>query len=215
MQADQVIWLIVAVMAVSALLFLIRLFRMPQDDRLAFPSVDAEQRRTPSAEVPRIRSKKDLIAFLQQEIGDRDLALLLADAAEAIGRDGYIDVRQGGSGNRYAVEYKERPAELGRLKEALKSVTSNDERDRLERQIAWLGGLDQKSCREVRAELDELKEALQSATSDDERDRLERQIAWLAGGVCILWVNVAPPADFERQRRLVKESVRKLKSACG
>jgi hypothetical protein len=30
MQADHVIWLIVAVMAIPALLFLIRLFRMPQ-----------------------------------------------------------------------------------------------------------------------------------------------------------------------------------------
>ena len=215
MQADQVIWLVVAVMAILALLFLIRLFRMPQDDRLVFPPTDAEQRLTQSGAVPRIRSKKDLIAFLQQETGDRDLALLLADVAESIGRDGYIDVRQGGSGDRYAVEYKERPAELDRLKEALTTAISNDERGRLERQIAWLGGLDRRSSGEIRAELDRLKEALESATSEDDRDRLERQIAWLAGGVCILWVNVAPSADYERQRRHIKESFRKLKSVCG
>jgi hypothetical protein len=215
MQADQVIWLAVAVVAVFAVLFLIRLFRVPQDDRLAFLSMDAEQRRTPSADGPRIRSKKDLIAFLQQETGERDLAVLLADAAEAIGKDGYVDVRQGGSGNRYAVEYQERPAELDRLKAALKSATSNDERDQLETQIAWLGGLDQRSCREVSAELDGLKAALKRATSEDERDRLERQIAWLAGGICILWVNVASSADYQRQRGLIQESFRKLKSACG
>ena len=119
MQADQVIWLIVIVIAVFVLLFLIRLFRMPQDDRLAFPSTAAEQEPTQSADVPRIRSKKDSIAFFEQETGDRELALLLADVAERNGKDGYTDVRQGGSGHPYAVEYEERAAELDRLKEAL------------------------------------------------------------------------------------------------
>jgi len=182
------IWLIVGVIAVFALLFLIRLFRMPQDDRLAFPSAAAEQRPTQSAGVPRIRSKKDAIAFFQQETGDQELALLLIDVAERIGRDGCIDVRQGGSGNPYAVEYEHR---------------SEEER-----------AADQRSAREIRAELDRLKEALKSATSDDERDRLERQIAWLGGAVGIFWINVTPSADYERQRRLIMESFRKFKSAC-
>jgi hypothetical protein len=185
MQADQVIWLIVGVLAVFALLFLIRLFRIPQDERLAFPFTAVEQEPTQSADVPRIRSKKDLIAFLQQETGDRELALLLADVAERNGRNGYIDVRQGGSGNPYAVEYDHRTEE---------------------EQAA-----DQRSSGEIKAELDRLEEALESATSDDERDRLERQIARLGGGVCIFWINVTPSADYERQRRLIKESFRKLK----
>ena len=215
MQADQVIWIVVGVIAVLAFLFLIRLFRMPQDDRLAFPSAAAEQPPTQSAGVPRIRSKKDVIAFFQQETGDQTLALLLADVAERIGRDGCIDVRQGGSGSPYADEYAERVGELDRLKEALKGATSDGERDRLERQIAWLAGLDQRSCGEIRAELDGLKEALKTATSDDERERLERQIALLAGDICTLWINVTSSVDYERQRKLIKESFRKFKEICA
>ena len=134
MQADQLIWIIVGVIAVLALLFLIRLFRMPQDDRLAFPSTAAEQRPTQSADVPRIRSKKDAIAFFQQETGDQELALLLIDVAERIGRDGCIDVRQGGSGNPYAVEYEHRSEEEC--------------------------AADRRSSREIKAEIDRLKEAL-------------------------------------------------------
>jgi hypothetical protein len=213
MQTDQVIWLVAGGIAVLILLFVIRLFRMPQGDRLAFPSTAAEQGPTQLPNVTRIRSKKDLIAFLQQETGDQELALLLADVAERIGKDGCIDVRQGGSGNPYAVEYAERVGELDRLKEALKGATSDDERDRLERQIAWLAGLDQRSCGEIRAELARLKEALKTTTSDDEGDRLERQIALLAGDVCTFWINVMLTADYERQRRLIKETFRKLKSA--
>jgi hypothetical protein len=189
MQADQVIWIVLGVIAVLAFLFLIRLFRMPQEDRLAFPSTAAEQPPTQSANVTRIRSKKDLIAFLQQETGDRDLTLLLADVAEAIGRDGCIDVRQGGSGSPYAVEYEHRSDE----------------------ELA----ADHRTSREIKAELDRLKEALNSATSDDERDRLERQIAWLAGAIGIIWINVTSSADYGRQRNLIKESFRKLKEICA
>ena len=185
MQAEQVIWLIVGVIAVCALLFLIRLFRIPQDDRLAFPSTAAEQEPTQSADVPRIRSKEDLIAFFQQETGDQKLALLMADAYETMGWCIYIDVRQGGSGNPYEVEYDHR------IKEE---------------QAA-----DRRSAKEIRAEIDRLAKALKSATSDDERDRLERQIARLAGGVAIFWINVTSSADYERQRRLIKESFRKLR----
>jgi hypothetical protein len=187
MQADQVIWLVAGVITVLALLFVVRLFRMPRDERLAFPSTDAEQGPAQAADVPRISSRKEAIAFLQRETGDQGLALLLIEAAERIGRDGYIDVRQGGNGNPYAVEYEERTAE----------------------EVA----ADRRTSREIRAELDRLKEALRSATSDDERDRLERQIAWLAGGICTIWINVTPSADYERQRRLIKESFRKLTNA--
>lgn len=215
MQAEHVIWLVVVVLAVLALLFLIRLFRLPRDDRLAFPSADSEGRPKPSAGVSRIRSKKDVIAFFQHETGDPALALLLADVAERIGRDGCIDIRQGGSGSPYADEYAERVGELDRLQEALKGATSDDERDRLERHIAWLADLDHRTSGEIRAELDGLKKALKSTTSDDERDRLERQIALVAGDICTFWINVTSPADYERQRRLIKDSFRKLRSAFG
>lgn len=189
MQTDQLIWIIVGVIAVLAFLFLIRLFRMPQDDRLAFPSAAAEQPPTQSAGVPRIRSKKDVIAFFQQETGDQELAQLLTDAAETNGRDGCIDVRQGGSGNPYAVEYEHRSDE----------------------ELA----ADRRTSGEIRAELDRLKAAFKSAASDDERDRLERQIAWLAGGICIIWINVTPSADYERRRALIKETYRKFKDICA
>ena len=81
MQADQVIWLVAGVITVLALLFVVRLFRMPRDERLAFPSTDAEQGPAQAADVPRISSRKEAIAFLQRETGDQGLALLLIEAA--------------------------------------------------------------------------------------------------------------------------------------
>ncbi len=74
-----------------------------------------------------------------------------------------------------------------------------------------MADLDHRTAGEIRAELDGLKEALKATTSDDERDRLERQMALLAGDICTFWINVTSSADYERQRRLIKESFRKLK----
>ena len=187
MQTDQLIWCVAGGIAVLILLFLVRLFRIPPDERLAFPSAATEQGPTQSADAPRIRSRKDVIAFLRQETGNQELALLLTDVAERIGRDGCIDVRQGGSGNPYAVEYEER----------------TEEECAADRRSPW----------EIKAEIDRLKEALKRATSDGECDRLERQIALLAGAIGTIWVNVTPSANYERQRSLIIESFRKLNSA--
>lgn len=187
MQTDQVTWIIAGAIAVFALLFLIRLVRIPKNHRMAFPSTATEQGPTPVEDAPRIRSKKEAIAFFQRETGDKELALLLADVAETIGRDGYIDVRQGGSGNPCAVEYDHR----------------------IEEQQA----ADRRSSREIKAEIDGLKESLKRATSDGERDRLERQIGRLAGGTCIFWINVTTPDDYERRRKVILDSFRKLRAA--
>jgi hypothetical protein len=185
MQTDQLIWCVAGGIAVLILLFLVRLFRIPRDD----PYTATEQGPTQSADAPHIRSRKDAIAFLRQETGNQELALLLTDVAERIGRDGCIDVRQGGSGNPYAIEYDERA----------------EEERAADRRSPW----------EIKAEIDRLKEALKRATSDDECDLLERKIALLAGAVCTFWINVTPSADYERQKRLIKESFGKLKSAAA
>ena len=158
---------------------------MPQDDRMAFPATAAEQEPPQSADVPRIRSKKDAIAFFEHETGDRELARILIDVAYRIGKLVFVDVKQGGNGNPYEVEYEE---------------CSEEER-----------AADPRSGREIKAEIDELKEALTSTTSDDERDRLEKQIGRLVGCVAVIWINVTSSAEYERQRRLIKESFRKLR----
>lgn len=124
--------------------------------------------------------------FLQQELGDEELALLLADVVERIGREGFVDVKPGGSGNPYAVEYDQR----------LEAEQTADKR----------------TFKEVADELETIRTALKRAIADDERDQLERHRARLAGGIAILWINVKSSAEYERLRGRVKHSMRKLEA---
>jgi hypothetical protein len=184
MQSVQLIWIIGGLGVVAVLLFLIYLFWIPRDNPQPFRSRDAKQRAARSADAPRIKSKKELMDFLQQEIGNEDLALLLGDVVERIGREGFVDVKPGGTGNPYAVEYDHR----------------------LEAEQA----ADKRTCKEVAAELEATRAALKQATTDDERDRLARERARLAGGVAILWINVRSSVEYERLRGRVKHTLRKL-----
>lgn len=98
----------------------------------------------------RLKTQRDVTEFLREATGDEDLARFVADVVRQIGSLGYVDGKRGGSGKPYAVEYepcKEDPrkaddvlAELDGLKQALKTATSDDERDRVERQIARPAG---------------------------------------------------------------------------
>jgi hypothetical protein len=107
-------------------------------------------KRRSTADRSRIRTKHDVVAFFQEATKDADLAAFLTDVLDHTGRHGYIEVRRGGSGMPYAAEYQPCPsddrsqadiqAELSNLQESLRTAISDDERDRIERQIAQLVG---------------------------------------------------------------------------
>ena len=68
MQTDQVIWFVAGGIAVLVVLFVIRLFRQPQDDRMTFPPTSSE--RPPSSPicfVGRLDSGKLLLLCPRQD----------------------------------------------------------------------------------------------------------------------------------------------------
>lgn len=106
----------------------------------------------PSTPITQLKSKKDVVRFFTHDTGDKPLAVFLADVVEHIGRDGYVDVDRGGSGQPYAVEYQKCPedprksleiqSEYQSLKRELAGAQNGSDRDRVERQIAsFAGGL--------------------------------------------------------------------------
>lgn len=96
-----------------------------------------------------IESKQDFVIAVFRAIGDVQVAQLIADIAEHIGRDGGIRIERGGHGYPYEVEYP-RPVERAReravrrqLKElaAQRDATTSDaDRRGICRQIAELAG---------------------------------------------------------------------------
>lgn len=187
-QADHLLRIAGVGIAAGVFAFLLRVLWIPRDDRDDVPFMAAANLPAGATPVHRIKTKADVVAFFQHATEDAELAHVLADAAETNGRDGFVDVRQGGSGRPYAVEYAHRSEEEAKA--------------------------DRRTFAEVRAELDALRAAFRSAATDEDRDRLEREIAWLAGGICTLWINL-PTGDYHRRRALIRESVARFKTLCG
>ena len=100
---------------------------------------------------PRIRNAKELKAFILDATKDEQLAILLTEVADHVGRYGYIEIERGGYGHPYSAEFQECPmdprptseieADLNALKQSLSVATTVAERDRVERQIAKLAGV--------------------------------------------------------------------------
>ena len=186
---EQLVWGVLVGLAVAATAFLVWILWLPGDRRAERgPKAAGKDHGSPAAVRP-IATMADVIAFFRERTGDAALAAILADAAEAHGKDGCVEVRRGGDGSPYSADFVHRPEE----------------------EVA----ADTRSFAEVKAEVEGLREQLTRAATDDERDALERQIAWLAGGICILWINVATASEYQQRRHLVRESVAAFKRACS
>lgn len=97
MLTEQLLWMVGGGTVIAAIAFMIHILRMPRRGLSDVSSADSGRTTTQAAHSRRIRTKGDAIAFFRQETRDEELALLLADAIETNGRDGYVEVRQGES----------------------------------------------------------------------------------------------------------------------
>jgi hypothetical protein len=103
-----------------------------------------------SDNTPRIRNEKELKVFLMGTIKDERLCNFLMEVINQIGRDGYLEVEQGGNGRPYSAEYQKCPedprktveihTECRSLKQAFEFAQTDADRDRIDRQIAELAG---------------------------------------------------------------------------
>ena len=105
-------------------------------------------RTRPQDNQPRIRNAKELMAFMLNATKDQRLATFLVEVAEKVGWPAYPVVERGGNGTPYSLECQggtldSRPvsevqAEMATLKQSYALATTDDERDRIDRQIATL-----------------------------------------------------------------------------
>ena len=62
-------------------------------------------RKPHDSNTPTIRSKRDIVAYLRSVLNDVQMASLIGDVMEQTGLDGRIDVKEGGHGQPYEVEW--------------------------------------------------------------------------------------------------------------
>lgn len=140
---------------------------------------NATAEKTPASAPKVIKTLADAKAFFVAATGDEELSKLLTEVADRIGRDGYLAVERGGTGDPYSMEYMPCP-----------EVDSRPSEVEVNAMIAECNGL---------------RQQIAAASSASERDQLERKLAMLAGEVCILFVN-SEVADFSSRRDVIREA---------
>ncbi len=97
---------------------------------------------------PRIRNTKELMAFMLNATKDQRLSTFLVEVVEKVGWPGYPVVERGGDGRPYSLECKGGvidprgaravQAEMARLEQEHVLAKTDEERDRIDREIATL-----------------------------------------------------------------------------
>ena len=132
-----------------------------------------------AGEIPTIKSSEELEIYLAYKIKDAEFAKILTRILYKIGRDGAIEIRKGGNGNPYRVEYV--PSSLRQMM----------------------------SKKEMKKRQQELIEALDTdnSLSVTEVEKYQEEIAQLSGSHAIIWINVENDEDFILKENVFAEAV--------
>lgn len=126
---------------------------------------------------PKIRSKKDLVAYMKDGLGASDeIAQLVANAMDYAGRDCYIDFKMGGKGSPYHAEYQDHV-------KLLESISYEDLSKRIK----------------------QLEEMRSRAASNVEKEHIRKQIAEASGALVTIWINTGSEDDFNAKSKLIAD----------
>ena len=132
-------------------------------DLFNFNQVDEEKiaNAIAAGKKPTINYLKEMEVYLKYKIGDAEFAEIFVQILEKLGRNGAVEIKKGGNGNPYQLEYV--PSELR------KTMTK----------------------KEVKKRINEIIERLENdkLLSEDEIEKLQNEVSQLADCHAVIWVN--------------------------
>ena len=133
--------------------------------------------------LPKIRSKKDLIFYLQGFYQDAEAITCMTDVLERIGPDGYVVIKRGGGGTPYKAEYQD----FSKFKDV--------------------------PTEEIKRRINQLKEEQRQVTSELEKDYYQQKIAEAGGGLATIWIKSDSEGEFTIKQKLLKNIFGKAQEA--
>jgi len=132
-----------------------------------------------AGKIPTIESSEELEVYLAYKIKNAEFAKIFTRILYKIGRDGVIEIKKGGDGNPYRVEYV--PSSLHQMM----------------------------SKKEIKKRQQELIETLDTdnSLSVAEVEKYQEEIAQLSGSHAIIWVNIGNDEDFISKENMFAEAV--------
>lgn len=134
---------------------------------------------------PTISSQKELEIYLKCKVGDAEFAKIFAQALGKLGRNGTIEIKKGGDGNPYKLEYVS-PT----LRKTMKK-------------------------KEIKKRMSEITEIFEkdNSLSKDEIEKLQNELSQLADYHAIIWVNSTNQEDFAKKEQLFANAVSAMQEA--
>ena len=150
-------------------------------DLIDFNKINEEQiaDAVTAGRIPLIKSSKELEIYLKYKIKDAEFAKIFTEILNKIGRDRAIEIKKGGDGNPYRVEY---------VSSGLRKMMSKKEIKKREKEII------------------EMLDA-ENSLSDVEIRKYQEELAQLSDVHAIIWVNSKTDEDFKLKEDIFAESV--------
>lgn len=156
-------------------------------DLFNFNQVDEEKiaNAIAAGKKPTINSLKEMEVYLKYKIGDAEFAEMFVQILEKLGRNGVVEIKQGGNGNPYQLEYV--PSELR------KTMTK----------------------KEIKKRMNEITERLENdkLLSEDEIEKLQNEVSQLADCHAVIRVNSTTKEEFAKKEQLFADAVCAVKEA--
>jgi hypothetical protein len=136
-------------------------------------------------EIPKIESSEELEIYLKYKIKDAEFAGIFTRILNKIGRDGVIEIKKGGDGNPYEVEY---------VPSKLRKMMSKKESKKRKKEIIEILNMD-------------------SSLSEVEIQKYQEELAQLSDGHAIIWVNLKNSKDFSLKEEMFAQAVNTITEA--
>jgi hypothetical protein len=138
-----------------------------------------------AGEIPTIESSEELEIYLKYKIKDAEFAKIFTQILNKIGRDGAIEIKKGGDGNPYQVEY---------VPSRLRKMMSKKEIKKRKKEIIEILDMD-------------------SSLSDVEIQKYQEELAQLSDNHAIIWINSKNSEDFSLKEEMFAEALNITKEA--
>ena len=129
--------------------------------------------------LPVIRSTRELELYIRHKVQDEEAAVIISDAFEQAGREAVFEIKRGGDGKPYKIEYipNELPSTMSR--------------------------------KEVKDRIEQLLQRMRNKTdlSQSEKDTIQWELAQLARYHVIIWVNSSSKEGFEDRKQLIMDAM--------
>ncbi len=129
--------------------------------------------------LPVIRSTRELELYIRHKVQDEEAAVIISDAFEQAGREAVFEIKRGGDGKPYKIEYipNELPSTMSR--------------------------------KEVKDRIEQLLQRMRNKTdlSQSEKDTIQWELAQLARYHVIIWINSSSKEGFEDRKQLIMDAM--------